>query len=282
MSEAPKPTPEDFAVAVLAVRARGSRLVKQQVALTALCWILIALAVGARLLGYPSLVTIPIALLGAACGIGSWFVGRLAKPLLDKSAEFSNAIKQAKSVHAARAADIDQISAEKAKIPLTIGFANLSGDDLEDMAAHDAGTLSTLFARSGLAPHDQIPAAEVLFVYARLNQDGTIGGQSRLNVRQIAQVAKARILVLASPNAEESIKRAVALPGEKSANIVFTTDRNGGAFARFFSDLFEAMHSGKDMLSAWVELSPQHAATGASPAPETILIAEAGKLAFPR
>ena len=38
-------------------------------------------------------------------------------------------------------------AAEPPKIPLTIGFANLAGDDLSAIASEDAAALSPLFAR---------------------------------------------------------------------------------------------------------------------------------------
>ena len=168
------------------------------------------------------------------------------------------------------------------KIPLTIGFANLSGDDLGTIASEDAAALSPLFARSRLVDAHQIPSAEILFVYAHLNDDGTIKGPTRSGIRQVAQVTHAAIVVLASPNSGASIQNAVALPGPKTANIVFTLDRNGDGFSRFFRELFEKMRDGKDMLAAWVELAPQHPKANLPYAPETILLAEGGKLGFPR
>jgi hypothetical protein len=49
----------------------------------------------------------------------------------------------------------------------------------------------------------------------------------------------------------------MGFPGPKTANLVFTVDRKGPAFAGFFRALFERMRDGEDMLQAWVELSPQ-------------------------
>jgi hypothetical protein len=173
-------------------------------------------------------------------------------------------------------------AAEPPKIPLTIGFANLSGDDLSSMASADAAALSPLFARSRVVPTHQIPSAEVLFVYAHLNEDGTIKGPTRSGIRQIVQLTNAAIVVLASPNSSGSIQKAVALPGPKTANIVFTLDRNGSGFSRFFRELFEKMQDGKHMLSAWVELAPQHPDANLPYAPQTLLLSEGGKIAFPR
>ncbi|WP_417067495.1 hypothetical protein [Niveibacterium terrae] len=172
-------------------------------------------------------------------------------------------------------------SAEQTKIPLTIGFANLSGDDLSAMVAEDAAALSPLFARSKIVPAHQIPSAAILFVYANLNEDGTIKGSVRTGVRQIVELTHAAIVVLASPNSADSIKNAVTLPGPRTANIVFTLDRNGSGFGRFFRELFEKMEGGKHMLSAWVELAPQSPTAQLAYTPQTILLAEGGKIAFP-
>lgn len=173
-------------------------------------------------------------------------------------------------------------AAEPPKIPLTIGFANLSGDDLSSMASKDAAALSPLFARSKVVPAHQIPSAEILFVYAHLNEDGTIKGPTRSGIRQVVQLTNAVIVVLASPNSDASIQNAVALPGPKTANIVFTLDRNGDGFSRFFRELFEKMRDGKHMLSAWVELAPQNPKANLPYAPQTLLLSEGGKIAFPR
>lgn len=173
-------------------------------------------------------------------------------------------------------------AAEPPKIPLTIGFANLSGDDLSSLASKDATVLSPLFARSKVVPAHQIPSAEILFVYAHLNEDGTIKGPTRSGIRQIVQLTNAAIVVLASPNSGASIQNAVALPGPKTANIVFTLDRNGDGFSQFFRELFEKMRDGKHMLSAWVELAPQNPKANLPYAPQTLLLSEGGKIAFPR
>jgi hypothetical protein len=69
----------------------------------------------------------------------------------------------------------------KQKIPLTLGFANLSGDDLGSLVSEDIGVLGPLFERiNAPAPH-LLPKSEILFVYAHLNEDGTIHG---LNIRR--------------------------------------------------------------------------------------------------
>lgn len=170
---------------------------------------------------------------------------------------------------------------ESSKVPLTIGFANLSGADLDSLVAEDTATLSPLFAQTKVVSTQQIPKAEILFVYAHLNEDGTIKDSAYGDIRNVALLTNSAIVVLASPNSAASIKNAVTLPGPKAANIVFTLDRNNKGFSRFFGELFGKMREGKDMLTAWVELAPQGPNANLSYAPQTILLSEKGKLAFP-
>ena len=171
---------------------------------------------------------------------------------------------------------------ENRQVPLALGFANLSGDDLDPLVAEDAAALSPLFKTVSVAPPHQLPTCQILFLYAHLNDDGTIRGTSGLRIRQVVEMTKSAIVVLASPNSGESINNAAASPGSRSANLVFTFDRNSSSFARFFRALFEHMRDGDDMLSAWVGLAPQGPPDAASTAPDTMLLPEAGALAFRR
>ena len=239
------------------------------------CWI--ALIVGAFLLfqgGYSEVVTY-LGIIGGSCGFGGFIVGKSGQSLCSKAQENANALK-----HLADSVFNNESDGGGTAIPLTIGFANLSGADFDSMVSEDAEALSPLFARSRIVGHQQIPSAEILFVYAHLNNDGTIRGPDSSGIRQVVQLTNAAIVVLASPNSTESVQNAVSLPGPKTASIVFTLDRNGNEFSRFFRDLFAKMRSGKDMLTAWVELAPQHPDAGPSCAPETILLAEGGNVTF--
>ncbi len=174
-----------------------------------------------------------------------------------------------------------QSASPGAKIPLSIGFVNFSGKELDPLLKEDAAALSPLFANTNVPPAGQIPVAPVLFVYARLNPDGTIRGTKSAGIRQVVEATKAVIVVIASENSSEDIGKAAGLPGPKSANIIFTLNRNGPGFAIFFHRLFERMRDGKDMLMAWVELAPQGPVQ--DPAlPGTIVLPEAGRLAFPK
>lgn len=172
---------------------------------------------------------------------------------------------------------------EKApRTPLAIGFANLCGPEMDDLVRQDAERLGPLFMRARVPAHRQIPSAEVLFVYARLNEDGTLQGPKPVGVRQIVQTTHAAIVVVATPNSLQSIRNAIGLRGPRSANLVFTLDRQGDSFGRFFRELFEKMQAGEDMLSAWATLAPQQPGAATGDAPATVLAAEGGKITFPR
>jgi hypothetical protein len=167
------------------------------------------------------------------------------------------------------------------QIALTLGLANLSGDDVSLLMSEDNAVLSPLFKRTIAPEVRRIPGADVLFLYAHLGVDGTIRG-TKSGVREVAQLTKAAIVIVASPNTGENIKAAAGLQGPKSANLVFTLDRKGTAFPIFFRSLFERMRQGESMLSAWVELAPQSPAASQADLPETILLPERGNLAFPK
>jgi hypothetical protein len=174
------------------------------------------------------------------------------------------------------------LAPEPAKIPLTIGFANLSGDDLDPIASEDSAALSPLFARSRVVPAHNIPSADILFIYAHLNDDGTLVVPTmRYGIQQVAQITNAAVVVLASPNPAPSVQKAAALPDPSRANIVFTFDRKGSGFTQFFRQLFEKMRDGEPMLTAWVALEPQIPVANLSTAPRTILLAGRGNIAFP-
>jgi hypothetical protein len=138
-----------------------------------------------------------------------------------------------------------------------------------------------MFIRSVVAKDKTLPKTQVAFVYARLNEDGSIGGQDVSSIRELAHATDASIVVAACDNSASSIERAIGQAGPKKANLVFTLDRNGDGFAWFFADLFKKMKEGKHMLEAWVELDPQGPHSPSASAPQAVLVAERGKIAFP-
>lgn len=250
------------------------RLAQARMGGLAACGALLLVAVASMFMQAASGVVIALGLLAAIAGVGGVMAARHGASVQRRamaSQDELTGIVEAVERH------------EKApRTPLAIGFANLVGPGFNELVVQDAKALGPLFMRSRVGKPHQIPSAEVLFVYAHLNDDGTIRGPKPVGLRQIVQATHAAIVVLASPNSPESIRNAVGLRGPKSANLVFTLDRNGDGFARFFRELFEKMQAGQDMMSAWVALAPQHPDANPSCAPSTMLVAEGGKIAFPR
>jgi hypothetical protein len=174
-------------------------------------------------------------------------------------------------------------AASAKKIPITVGFVNLSGDDFSAMLNDDVAVLSPLFENVVVTTPTEIPRTAILFVYAHFNEDGSVRGLWFWGgIRQIVEGTQARIVIVASPNPGATVKKAVGISGPKTANIVFTLDRNQQHFGAFFKALFERMRDGEDMLQAWVRIAPQGPVQPPD-IPSTILLAEAGeRLVFPK
>ena len=166
---------------------------------------------------------------------------------------------------------------KKKSIPLTLAFVNFIGKDAEEIAGQDIAALMPLFDRveNRTTAPKQIPTCQVLFLYAQLEPDGMVRG-TKWSVRDMVLLSKASIVVVASPNAGESGVGA----GPEIREHVFTTNRRGTAFPTFFRKLFERMRDGEQMLLAWVQLAPQ--GVPSTDAPETMMLAEGGKLVFPQ
>jgi len=165
------------------------------------------------------------------------------------------------------------------KIALAVGFADLSGADFASFLSEDSAAVSALFATTNIATARQIPAAQILFLYTRFAANGALEGTPAVGVRQIVQELRSRILVVASPVPGDTIENAMGFPGPKTANLVFTLDRKGPAFAGFFCALFERMRDGENMLEAWIELAPQ-GPTETDNNPELVLLPEGGANRF--
>ena len=268
---------DQFVADTISVGKRLRILKRLKNTLTVLCWAALFAGVSIKLMGGQSKIIIALGLIGGTLGIASMISARIEKSTYLKSEHLRKAHQ-----HLAYLSNKNNEKNVLSKIPITIGFANLAGDDLSHLVSEDATALSPLFAKSIIVPNHQIPSAEILFVYAHLNEDGTIKGAMSSGIRQLAQLTNAAIVILASPNISSCIQNAASLPGPKTANIIFTVDRNGTGFSQFFRELFGKMRDGKDMLSAWVEISPQSSHISHHYAPQTILLAEAGKIAFPQ
>ena len=139
----------------------------------------------------------------------------------------------------------------------TLGFLNLGGDEFSQLVDADRGALAPVFSDIKTGTGYQIPSCDILFIYANVAPDGSVGLGANLTVRHLAEKAGASIAVVASGNSSENIVAATKLAGPKRANLVWTLDRNGEAFSRFFTKLFTYMKKGKSMPAAWVTISPQ-------------------------
>ena len=60
-------------------------------------------------------------------------------------------------------------------IALTLGLASLGGEALEAMRTEDASSLSPLFETVKQMQPGHLTDADVLFVYADIDEDGSIG-----------------------------------------------------------------------------------------------------------
>src|SRR3569832_1853544 len=101
------------------------------------------------------------------------------------------------------------------KIPLTLGFANLSGPDMEPLIDSDHAALAPLFEKVSRVPQGQNPGAPVLFVYAHQLLSGMLANIPIAGVRQIKLLTKSQVLVLAAPGPGAGGGAAAGAPGPK-------------------------------------------------------------------
>lgn len=172
---------------------------------------------------------------------------------------------------------ISQATNAQQKIPANIVFANLSGPDMAAIVQEDAAAIGPLFRRSYVTPVGQVSIGQVLFLYLDLDEDGSIRG-SNFTVREIIDLTQAPIVVIASELQGNGWQKVAEAASGKS-NLIFTNNRNGPGFTKFFRRLFEMMRDGKEMLMAYVELAPQGPQQDPS-LPGTILIAGRGNVVF--
>jgi hypothetical protein len=175
----------------------------------------------------------------------------------------------------------------RGQIPIkhpTLGFLNLGGDEFSPLIDADRAALAPIFAEIKIAVGYQIPNCDILFIYANVTPDGSVGLSANLTVRHLAEKAGATITVVASDNSSENVLAAAKLVGPKQANLVWTLDRKGEAFCRFFVELFTQMKKGKSMPAAWVAISPQVPSRLQEDKnlPEMICNLEAGQVRFQR
>jgi hypothetical protein len=162
----------------------------------------------------------------------------------------------------------------------TIGFFNVGGELFAPLIAEDRSALGLLFSKLEIGTGYEIPKCNVLFVYADIASDGSLAVGKQLTIRHLADKAGASIVVLASSNPADRSIAASKLPGPNRANLVWTLNRRGDSFCRFFKELFTQMKAGKSMPIAWNVIAPQYKSEKHADLPETICQMEAGQVRF--
>src|SRR5690349_18150652 len=95
----------------------------------------------------------------------------------------------------------------------TLGFLNLGGESFAPLAAEDRAAIAPLFSKVENGTGHPVPKCDVLFVYADIAADGSLGLGRELTIRHLADKAGASIVVLASNNRAEDSITASKLPG---------------------------------------------------------------------
>jgi hypothetical protein len=153
-----------------------------------------------------------------------------------------------------------------------LGIANLGGEQFAAFLKEDRATLTPFFNEVTSSTDGSIPRCDVLFLYARLAPDGSVSGGAE-SLWHIADTAGATILVVASEN--RNMPHANTFPRSK-ASFVFTLDRKGEGFGRFFRELFTLMKAGKPMPVAWATIAPQNPRLMRPDMPDTMYAPGAG------
>jgi len=161
-----------------------------------------------------------------------------------------------------------------------IGFLNLRGSAGEDMMAVDRKIVGPLF-RDVRESRGDVPQCAVLFLYGDIDASGRFVGGAQ-SLREIIKSAGAYIAVVASENNPDYYMKCIEPHNGWNANITLTLNRKGENLPNFFAEVFRRMFAGASMVMAWVELAPQIPGHQHPHAPETIMVPEAGHLAFGR
>jgi hypothetical protein len=158
------------------------------------------------------------------------------------------------------------------------GVANFLSAEEQSPIDEDISSLASILGTPTRRERD-VPACDVLFIYARFRSDGTLENSTR-GLRELIRDSGAVIVVVASENTGETYIAAAAKKPYGQANLVMTLKRNGEGFPRFFADLFSRMRAGISMPIAWVQLAPQHARSQGKDRPETMFACEVGQITF--
>ena len=160
-----------------------------------------------------------------------------------------------------------------------LGILRLDAGVVDSLVTMDRAALAPLFAdvREGsVVP----PSCDVLMIYGDLDSSGRfVNGGAAL--RDLIRDSGAKVVVIATENADERYTKAALPAGHGQANLVLTLARKGNATPRFLSQLFAAMGQSVPMEEAWVQLAPQDVDDPANAAgPELLFVQEIGPLWF--
>jgi hypothetical protein len=145
-------------------------------------------------------------------------------------------------------------------------------------AASDIKKLSRYFAAVRQS-ESATPKCDVLFLYGKLEPDGTFRGTAR-QLRSIVRESGAAIVVIASDNLADTYVASGKSGAHRGIVLVMTIERKGDVFAAFFQELFSRMQRGEEMLSAWVAIVPQGPVEPAMDTPDTIATAGSDGVIF--
>lgn len=160
-----------------------------------------------------------------------------------------------------------------------LGILRLDAGVADSLVTTDRTALAALFAdvrESDMVP----PSCDVLMIYGDLDSSGRfVNGGAAL--RDLIRDSGAKVVVIATENADERYTKATLSAGHGKANLVLTLARKGDATPRFLSQLFAAMGRSVPMEEAWVQSAPQDADDPANAAgPELLFVQEIGPLWF--
>ena len=159
-----------------------------------------------------------------------------------------------------------------------LGILNLMGKEAESLIEADRAALEGSFSSAELSEKN-IPICDTLIIYAQIEPDGKIRG-SQESFREIIQHSRASIVIVATENESKNYLEAAKKTGYGQANFALTLKRNGKAFAKFFSEIFQQMHEGTPMPRAWVKLAPQGGKVTYDNCPDAMLTCELGQITF--
>lgn len=180
------------------------------------------------------------------------------------------------------------------KLPYVVGIANWMGHEANIWVEEDKQFLSKLFRHVNDPGYGKVSTCDILFVYAMPDENGSLvtdhppGTDNQSSDRtaptliglcQLAQITKAKIVILASNTPIDKAQALAGIDGPKIANMVITLERGQHRFANFFKALFIDMAKGEDMMMAWVKLAPQGPQDNPE-APATIMISGLGRIKF--